>query len=430
MTVTADRLSSQFLNEHPLRPELHNELHARPSLYFEGDSDVWHVAILGVDGPPAVPAAFFELSDLASTQDGRHGIGAVPGGRLKWELHTEFLTLTFVAPAASASLLRKEFEQLSGLISGQCIAAVHVAVRGEATAEGLLKPETDYVASLVGGGDAEVRSNFRLNADGFVELTLLNRGLNAYRTGRMVRRLLEIETYRMMALLSAPLAKETASKLADFDHRLSLLIAHMQKSTKVDKALLSEVTKLSSDVLTFSAKARHRFGATRAYAQLVASRFTELREGRVDQRQRIGTFIDRRFQPAIHSFEAAERRLDDLAQRVSLAGDLLRTTVQVQLEDQNASLLSSVEERTRAQVHIQQAVEGFSIIAISYYAISLAKLCAEGAAEFGIDKSILKISLLAIIPVTVFVIWRTVRHIRRAITNQEALGLPTKDEAH
>ncbi|MGO8657883.1 DUF3422 family protein, partial [Rhizobium ruizarguesonis] len=86
--------------------------------------------------------------------------------------------------------------------------------------------------------------------------------------------------------------------------------------------------------------ARHRFGATKAYAEIVASRTSELREVRVEQRQRIGTFIDRRFQPAVRSVEAAERRLDELAERVSLAGDLLRTTVQVQLEDQNASLLT------------------------------------------------------------------------------------------
>ncbi|QEL22999.1 DUF3422 domain-containing protein [Bosea sp. F3-2] len=115
MTATADRLSSQLLNEHPLRAELHDELHARPSLYFEGDSDVWHVAILGSQGPPAVPEAFSDLSDVSSTQDGRHGIGTIPGGRLKWELHTEFLTLTFVAPAASDSLSQQEFKRLSGL---------------------------------------------------------------------------------------------------------------------------------------------------------------------------------------------------------------------------------------------------------------------------------------------------------------------------
>jgi uncharacterized membrane-anchored protein len=405
--------------EHPLREELHNELHARPSLYFDGDSDIWHVAILDGGTAPAVPRDLLMLNGAEITQDGRHGIANVAGGRLKWELHTEFLTLTFHAGApASDAAPPAEFARLCGLVDGQVIAAIHVVVRDEPHDSQLDRPGADYVASKVGGGDAEVHSNFRLDASGFVELLLLNRNLNAYRTGRMVRRLLEIETYRMMALLAAPVAKETVAKLASFDQRLSLIVAHMQSASKVDKALLSEVTKLSSDVLNVSARASHRFGATRAYAELVASRLAELREDRVEQRQRIGTFIDRRFQPAIRSFQAAERRLDDLARRVSLAGDLLRTTVQVQLEDQNASLLASMDERTRVQVHIQQAVEGFSIIAITYYAIGLLKICLESFGELGLDAAKEKLVLLAAIPIALFAVWRAVAHVRKSIAGQ------------
>ncbi|MBB4234588.1 DUF3422 domain-containing protein [Rhizobium esperanzae] len=404
-------------SEHPLRRELHDELHARPSLYFDGDTDVWHVAIVGDNGSSPLPVSLPGLDDVSTTHGGNHGIGRFGEGRLKWEAHTEFLTLTFVTPTAAApgSHPPEAFQACYGKIEGKVIAAVRVLVRDEKNGQALEKPNLDYVASEVGGGDAEVHSNFRLSDSGFVEFLFFNRNLNAYRTGRMVRRFLEIETYRMMAMLAMPMARETISQLSAFDQRLDLLIAHMQSAVKVDKALLSEVTRLSSDVLNFSALARHRFGATTAYAEIVASRVSELREERVEQRQRIGTFIRRRFQPAVRSVHAAERRLDELAERVSLAGDLLRTTVQVQLEDQNASLLTSMEERARIQVHIQQAVEGFSVIAITYYTVGLAKICLESISELGVDPHMAKLAVLAAIPLVLFAVWTAVRHVRKSI---------------
>jgi uncharacterized membrane-anchored protein len=401
---------------HPLRRELHDELHARPSLYFDGDTDVWHVAIIGPSGAPALPERLTALDEASTTREGNQGIARYEGGRLKWERHTEFLTLTFVEPAAADSAKPPQaFLDLCGAVGGEIICAAHVMVRDETDGRVFKRPGADFVASRVGGGDAEVHSNFQLDNNGFVEIEFFNANLNAYRTGRMVRRLLEIETYRMMALLAMPLARETDARLAEFDKRLGHLLVHMQSTIKVDKALLSEVTKLSSEVLNFSATARHRFGATKAYADIVASRLIEIREGRVEQRQRIGTFVDRRFQPAIRSFRAVEQRLDQLAERVSLAGDLLRTTVQVQLEDQNASLLASMEERTRIQVHIQQAVEGFSVIAITYYFVGLVKTILESLAEWGLDPHVAKMAVLAAIPLVFFAVWQTVKHVRRSI---------------
>lgn len=418
MKVDGMRLNS----DHPLREELHNELHARPSLYFDGDADVWHVAILDKCGSPSLPKVITALKDASSTQQGKHGIASYADGRLKWELHTEFLTLTFVISTTKCTAEPPyQFLELCNLVGGQVIAAVRVRVRDDKGVKQLERPQPDFVASQVGGGDAEVHSNFRLDANGFVEFLFFNRNLNAYRTGRMVRRLLEIETYRMMALLAVPIVRETDLRLAEFDQRLTQLVGHMQNAEKVDKALLSEVTKLSSNVLNFSALARHRFSATQAYAEIVASRLRELREEHVVQRQRIGTFIDRRFQPAVRSFRAAERRLDELAERVGLAGDLLRTTVQVQLEDQNASLLSSMEERARVQVQIQQAVEGFSVIAITYYVVGLAKLLLEGAAGVGLDSHYVKIAILAMTPFVLFAVWMTVRKVRKSIVG---IGAP------
>ncbi|MBB4571713.1 putative membrane-anchored protein [Rhizobium leucaenae] len=377
---------------------------------------MWHVAIVRDVVAPRIPSELFGLEGVKTTGNGRHGIAGVGAGRLKWEAHSEFVTLTYIEPACPGQPLAPPmpFRKVVDATEGRVIAAVLVIVRtGEPPHS--FGTEGDYVASKVGGGDAEVHSSFRLSDEGFVELHLFNKGLNAYRTGRMVRRLLEIETYRMMALLALPTAQQIVAELPELDQRLATLVDHLQAEEKVEKALLSEVTRLSSDILKLSANARQRFGATRAYADIVASRMLELREERVEQRQRICPFIDRRFQPAVRFVHAAERRLSEITERVGLASDLLRTSVQVQLEDQNAVLLKSMEERARVQVHIQQAVEGFSVIAISYYAVGLAKACLESVGELGLDVHAAKAAFFFTIPAVVFAVWVVIRHVRRNI---------------
>lgn len=407
--------------QHPLRDTLHNELHARPSLYFDGDKDVWHVAIVNEGEAPRVPPECLALEDVYATGNGRHGIARLGDGQVKWELHTEFLTLTHVArPQNAERRPPREFEALAAAAEGKVLSSVCVVVRNETGQHRHARPGGEYVASHVGGRHAEVHSNFRLTKSGYVEFLLFNSQLNAYRTGRMVRRLLEIEDYRMMAMLSVPLAEETLARLAAFENRLNALVAHLQRGTGVDKAQLSDVMRLSSEVLDATAASRRRFGASKAYAEIVTSRLGELREERVEQRQRVGTFIDRRFQPAVRTFVAAERRLNDLLEGVGLAGQLLRTAVQVQLEDQNAALLASVERRARAQLQIQQAVEGLSVIAVSYYLLGLAKYALDSLTGIGLDPHVAKAAMVLSIPIAVFAVWRTVKRIRESIATPAA----------
>ncbi|MCS3742803.1 putative membrane-anchored protein [Rhizobium sp. BK661] len=47
--------------------------------------------------------------------------------------------------------------------------------------------------------------------------------------------------------------------------------------------------------------------------------------------------------------------------------DLLQTRIQVEIEYQNATQIQAMADHAATQVKIQRTVEGFSIIAISYY---------------------------------------------------------------
>jgi len=273
----------------------------------------------------------------------------------------------------------------------------------------------ESTASTVGGGDAEVWSKFRIQPSGFSCMVLVNHRLNAFRLGRMARRLCEVETYRMMALFGLPLARFAGERLTEFDQRLS----HLARRNAVaapgegesDRALFDELSELSADVISMLTTTRHRFGATRAYAELVAERIAQLREAHVPGFQRFGIFVDRRFRPAVRTCASTERRLDQLAASIAQLGSLLQTRVQLALEDQNSMRLEGMERRARSQLRIQRAVEGLSVIAIGYYAVSLIKssLEAVGHAGFHLPDTTLLVAIPMTLAIVALAIWR-VRH--------------------
>ena len=80
----------------------------------------------------------------------------------------------------------------------------------------------------------------------------------------------------------------------------------------------------------------------------------------------------RRYDPAMRTVKSTEERLNAMTNRATRAGNLLRTRVDVERSAQNQSLLESMDRRADLQLRLQRTVEGLSVVAISYYAVSLA----------------------------------------------------------
>lgn len=400
---------------HPLRTTLHNELHARPSLYFDGPAHVHHLALLG--GDAACSALLQRCCPHAADPEAAQGITELDDHPFKWERHSEFFTLTLVIPCTTESQWQAMPAVLAQAIApqaAQLINAVHVLVRDEHDLQLTRYGFKDPCGSCVGGGDAVVWSDFRLDETGNNRLLFINRRLNAYRQGRMIRRLLEIETYRMMASLTLNTAKALSLELDGFDKTLVQLSERSAGGDGHDsKALLDAIAHLSRQVVSSRVKTRHRFGATQAYAQLVFERLGELRESHVGDCQRLGVFIERRFKPTVRYCAATEQRLEQLARNVANLGDLLQARVQVEMEEQNAAILHSLNTRADAQVKIQRAVEGLSIIAITYYLLNLFKLLYGGLNVLGAGLAA-RDALLAMAPPVLLALLVILLRIRRA----------------
>ena len=409
---------------HPLREALHDELHARPSIHFAGPAHLHHYAMLDQAGQAeALLARIDSLTHRERDPEAVQEILEIDGMTLKWERHTEFFTLTLMVPRQPDQALWPEPPpQLEALLAShreQVISATLILVEAAHRWSG--SPEAygfrDPAGSRVADGEATVWSDFRLTPDGVNRLLLVNQSLDGFRLGRMARRLLEIETYRMMASLALPLAREMRLELDANERELDTLsVRNAERQSESSRPLLAAISELSARLEHASARSRLRFSATEAYARIVDARIEELRERKVGEHPRLGIFIQRRFRPLVRFCAAIHARQEALAESVARLNDLLRTRAQVEIEEQNAEMLKSLNERTSSQLKIQKAVEGLSIIVISYYLFSLFKLGLQSLGALGVAivpavaAAIIGPLGLGILAVLAWRIWRVKQH--------------------
>jgi uncharacterized membrane-anchored protein len=384
---------------HPMRVPLSAEIHSRPFLQLEAPETLTHFALyvhqeqpsqkehratqhrmleelclhFGVPVPHAQARYFF------------HDFGRF---RLKWECHTEFATYTFVERGTDGQTWEQAFEQaplkhipqewLAGL-HGKIIVASHVALgRGEADEDRIRAQFSgkSLVGSSVGGG-AQVWTDFLIQPDGFSRFIVRDLNLRELQAGRLVGRLLEIETYRMMALLGLPQAEATQPALNGIENELAELTATLVQGDRQvtgpseEQALLHKITSLAARLERLSVSNSYRFAAAQAYFSLVQSRIQELREVRIEGLPTLAEFMGRRLAPAMHTCTSVALRQETLAKRIARSNDLLRTRVGIEQEGQNRKILQSLDARAAQQLRLQQAVEGLSVVAISYYTLGL-----------------------------------------------------------
>ncbi|MFX5817173.1 DUF3422 family protein, partial [Acinetobacter baumannii] len=88
-----------------------------------------------------------------------------------------------------------------------------------------------------------------------------------------------IETYRTLALLSLPLTRSMTSELRRMESRLAAITDEMGTSVGVRRdsdVLLSELTALAAELEAGVAANLYRFGASRAYYEIVEERLAAL----------------------------------------------------------------------------------------------------------------------------------------------------------
>ena len=207
-------------------------------------------------------------------------------------------------------------------------------------------------------------------------MVLYDAGMSDRQTGRMVQLLAEIETYRILALLALPLARSVLPRIGRVEASVAAAAERMTGGSSLsdDQALLAELSGLAAETARIATEIGYRFAAARAYHTLVHQRIVDLRESRIEGLQTFAEFVGRRLDPALATCQAVETRKESLETRIARAGTLLRTRVDVALEEQNANLLRSMNRRATLQLRLQDRWKGcrpspryYSIGLISYF---------------------------------------------------------------
>jgi uncharacterized membrane-anchored protein len=391
--------------DHPLRYTLNNEIHARPPQEVAAPEQISYLALIypanhaAAGRDPALEdlARLCEMTGAATPPpEVNHFYAAMSSLALKWERHTEFVTYTFSRkagyeePFAKPPILQVPAQWIAS-VTGETLTGIHLAVRDHRLFIPDLRDITpDFadnylVGANVGSGSAIVLTDLRIHEDGFGRILLMDTKMGKRQGGRIVQRLLEIETYRMACLLALPVAREVAQMVSKAELDLAAMTTSLASAEVDDEAaLLKQLTQLAASVENQLAKTNFRFGAARAYYAIVKRRIAELREERLSGVQTIEEFLERRLAPAMGTCESAAQRLHDLSQRVSRASALLRTRVDIEREQQNQALLSSMDRRAKIQLRLQQTVEGLSVAAITYYIVGLFGYVAKGLRVAGV----------------------------------------------
>lgn len=418
--------------DHPLRSVLIEEVHARPFAAIEPPEHASHLAF--VSGEEAVAEDFAHLVSLCQrfgiplpTRGARHFSFDFGPFRLKWERHGEFCTYTFFCHGPfeqpfSVSAISSVPNDWLEAIPGKRLVAVHVAVeprggplRTAADLAAIFRSET-LCGSRVFGGAALAWTDFAIHEDGYGRILVRDISLDPLEAGRLVQRLLEIETYRMMALIGLPLVQELSPKIRQIEQETAQIARSMGEiaGLKDTRSTLTHLSRLSADVEGITARLAYRIDATRAYFALVRRRVERLREERLERLQTIEEFMERRLAPAIQTCETVARRLDSLSRRLARATDLLRAQVDVALEEQNRDILLSMDRRARLQSRLQRILEVISIVALTYYSTVLLMTILEALKAAGVPLDV-ELVAGAATPVLLGIIWLAVRWTRKTV---------------
>lgn len=301
---------------------------------------------------------------------------------VRWEYHTEFSTYTVIrlnkneAPfhcSAWSVLPNAWCTNIPGLL----IAATHIDIQNS-------KPSFSHLqqvfaghamaASLIADSNAQVWTSFKPASDSFDRILVVNQDLNGSQTGRSLRCLLEISSYRMMALLSFPLSKKLLPIIAAMEKKLANItidLNQVKQNNKSQKQLLNKLSELSAQLENLIADNQYRFDASNAYLDLVSNRLDELKEQEISGVTTLSDFLSRRLTPAIRTGSSIKKRMLNLSNRIEKSSDLLRTKISLGLEEQNQDLLKALNRRSHIQLRLHQLVESVSMIAISYYVIQM-----------------------------------------------------------
>lgn len=398
---------------HADRETIVSEPHARPSMPVNPDDHVFH---LGLKCGPDARIQLLEILAIGSQdENARHWIKQCDGFRLKFEQHTEFISVTLIFPNLTDGIVCSDLlKDIAAVDDVEVITLTKVVMDSSSRHTSSTSQSGDrmFGGKMLDG--MEVRSSLIPDVAGFIIYTVHAPNGPPEKTGRRIQRLIEMETYRTLCLLGLPLARRTGESLTEYESGLIDIVSGMSSDLPDDDEKLFEgLSHLLQTSNALRASTRFRFAASLAYYNLVVQRLTSLEESKLDDLQTISGFVRSRLDPSMATMTSVGTRQKTLIDDLSQALSLLRTRIDLALNRDNQSSLKSLDARNRQQLLIAQAVEGLSAVAITYYAVGLLSYVLKAVVP--IMPSVLSHSTLVAIsvPFVLGAVWMSLHRMRR-----------------
>ena len=241
------------MQEHALRRTLSEELHARTFHDFDGAGRfIRFVFLVGNDDSKILSYInkFLTAATLpVMSSDDKFCLHDMASYALRIERHTEFLSISFVETGLRAKngLAANAFNE-TGLshmpffwarnAPAPLFQAIWIEVggkplRGLSQARMLDILESRSVASNnFNDAAAQIHFAFDIDTAGFSRVVIFNQDIQSTRMGRIVQRVVELETYRLLALLGLATVKEFSGRLGLIEDVVSTLTNDLAEQIK------------------------------------------------------------------------------------------------------------------------------------------------------------------------------------------------------
>lgn len=383
--------------EHESRATILSELHARPFLPLQAPRRIYHFAFATNHAEAVADRAALESLARERALDpppptAKFHYFKLGAWRLRWEQHTEFTTYTWSTGEDAVAPFDRPDPVASGEIvfrpPGRLIVATHIAVVDRSQQIEALADRFNSQSLCIIRADknaAHVITDFAPDQCGYTRFVLRLIDARPLEAGRLAQRLMEIETYRTMALLGLPLAREVSPELRAMEQELSDITQALRTAHESDDSheILKRLSALLATSEALSNRTAFRFGASRAYHALVKNRLELLNESKEGVFSSLSNFLSARFDPAIDTCNAVEARQLRLSNDVERATNMMRTGVTLEMERQNGALLDDMNRRNRLQMRLNRMVQGISLAGLAYYLAGLFTYLSHGMKELG-----------------------------------------------
>ena len=428
-----------------------DELHARPYIKLGNNLRTFHFAYLIKENDEKKSWNYLDKFlrkinfQKLPNEVSKYWVAEGKDLTVRYECHTEFISLTLIYPNKienknKPKLFDENFLNLLPIdflenFPGDHFLSTWIEM---APSNFNFKPidieeffyHDNFAGSNVAEDGANVFMSFKSDrtdflGSGFRRVFIQNKNLRTRRTGRLLQRIVELETYQVLSLLGLPQVREETLNLSNLEKQITEITKSVSKTAKKNlnkKSIaypdyqkdLNELSYVVAKIEEIDSSSNYRLSATAAYYKLVEQRIQDLREERLESFQTNYEFLSRRLQPAIRTTEAFSRRLESLAIRAQRADNLVRTQIEMGVQIQNKNLLESMELRARAQLRLQETVESLSIVAITYYIVGLLSTLVDpiNFDKFFISKTVF---LALCVPIILVLIWYIAKMVRKKI---------------